>query len=56
MNRPRKEGESFKDYRASETAEAERVKQHLMGRYLHTSKAFTMEGHPLPGVTYVKKT
>lgn len=55
MNRKRKVEESFEDYRASQKAERDRIKQHLMGNYFHTSKVFTAEGRPLPGVTYAKK-
>jgi hypothetical protein len=53
MNRKRKEDESFEDYRASQNAEADLIKQHLMGKYLHVSKAFTAEGMPMMGRTKV---
>jgi hypothetical protein len=54
MNRKRNPlDESYKEYRASQDREAERVKQHLLGKYVHVSKSFTAEGRPMMGVTRV---
>lgn len=51
MNRARWKDESFEGYRKAEKIEDERIKQHLMGKYAHTSKVFTAEGTPMPGLT-----
>ena len=38
MNRKRFEGESFAKYRESLRREAQAIKNHLRGKYLHVSK------------------
>ena len=51
MNRKRKEGESYKQYRENLKAENEALKQRLEGKYSHVSKGFTITGGNITGTT-----
>lgn len=51
MNRKRLDTETFEEYREALKVEADRVKQHLSGKYVHTSKTYTAEGKPMIGIT-----
>lgn len=56
MNRPRKEKESFEDYRKNLIEEDKENKMKLSGKYFHRSKV-TVEYYPFTaGVTYRRST